>query len=179
MNIEAKRENEQKKYAALTDPSKNYGNGLFGEGALPAVADYAPESLVDLGCGQNLFTKRVRELLPTTQTVGVDIAFPQADVNASMHDTGLPDSAFDIVTAFDSLEHVLPVDIGAVFTEMKRIAKPGGMFIVAVSYVASIRRSLGQPLHLSVHPESWWLTEFGKVANTIQKRGRYITGSFK
>ena len=48
------------------------------------------------------------------------------------HQTGLPDESFDIVTAFEFLEHLTNYE--EVIKEGKRLLKPGGYFIVSVPY---------------------------------------------
>jgi len=46
----------------------------------------------------------------------------------------LADDCVDVVTAFDSLEHLLPDDVDAVLNEIARILKPGGTFIASICY---------------------------------------------
>ncbi|MBI4217609.1 MAG: glycosyltransferase [Elusimicrobia bacterium] len=61
---------------------------------------------------------------------------------AEAHDTGLPSDSFDIVTAFEFLEH-LP-NYESVIQEGKRLLKPGGYFILSVPY--DVLLSLWRPL---------------------------------
>jgi hypothetical protein len=60
----------------------------------------------------------LREPLPGVRAEGVDFAFDEADIKAPMHKLPLADNCADVVTAFDSLEHLLPDEVDAVLDEI-------------------------------------------------------------
>ncbi len=59
---------------------------------------------------------------------------------------------FDVVVAFDVLEHLSQSEIGGLFCEVRRILKPGGLFIARFpngDSPLSMRYQNGDPTHLS------------------------------
>lgn len=112
------------------------------------------KSAVDFGCGRNGWCVALRER--GIEAVGVDFACPLADVEAPMHNTGLPGESADIVTAWDALEHCLPDDVPLVLTEMRRVSKPGALFLAHIPTGPSKVEVDSENLHATQRPIAWW-----------------------
>lgn len=111
--------------------------------------------------------------LPCVRADGVDFAFDEADIKAPMHKPPLADGCADVVTAFDSLEHLLPDEVDAVLDEIARILKPGGTFIASICYHASKIKVEGEGLHPTVQPEEWWMAKLDRFGE-VRRNGKYL-----
>lgn len=94
----------------------------------------APDSILDVGCGEGVLTHRWAERLGDTQVVGLDLPDPKLETQwrsrqrpnvrfvAGRADQ-LPFAAdqFDLVTAIETLEHV--VDPDRALSELARVAE--------------------------------------------------------
>jgi ubiquinone/menaquinone biosynthesis C-methylase UbiE len=94
----------------------------------------APDSLLDVGCGEGVLTEQWAKRLDTARIVGVDLADPklQAEWDARRRENlefrvtagrELPFEAreFDLVAAIEALEHI--PDPGLMVSEMARVAR--------------------------------------------------------
>jgi 2-polyprenyl-3-methyl-5-hydroxy-6-metoxy-1,4-benzoquinol methylase len=94
----------------------------------------APESLLDVGCGEGVLTRRWAEQLQPRPVVGIDLADPKLEQHWRARERpnlrfvagraeGLPfaDHEFDLVAAIEALEHVPAVD--RTLAEMVRVAR--------------------------------------------------------
>jgi ubiquinone biosynthesis O-methyltransferase len=106
----------------------------------PIVGDWRGKSVLDLGCGGGFMAEPLAR--QGAHVIGVDPSAPAIEV-AKQHaeETGLSidyrvgtgeklpvaDSAVDIVVCVDVLEHV--DDLDAVIGEIRRVLKPGGLFL--------------------------------------------------
>ncbi len=116
-------------------------NNLVKERFLP------PMKIVDLGCGScNWNIDKIPltgiDLNDDLMSVGKSRGRIADALVISADATCLPDESFDIVTAFEFLEH--STDYQAVIAEIFRILKPGGHIIVSVPYDTIL--SLWRPL---------------------------------
>lgn len=180
--IDARREHERKKYVALASrsavPGTGYGATNHGAAAFPLVQRLKPRFVVDFGCGRNDFIGALRRI--GIDGLGIDFAFPEADITRAMHKTGLLDGVADVVTSFDALEHLLPEDVDAVLAEMRRVARPRAHFVFLICTRPSRITVAGEGLHPTVRPLAWWLDRIGQVGTvtTPKAEGRYIVGRF-
>ena len=176
VDLEARREHERGKYAALT--GTRYGSSNHGQHAYALVQSFKPRFVVDFGCGRNLFIQHLRKL--GIDGLGVDFAFPEADIVAPMHRVPLSADIAEVVTAFDTLEHLLPEEVDEVLDEMRRIAVPGGRFVFSICTRESKTKVNGEGLHPTVRSRAWWLERIGQVGTVGQGLGapRYIAGVF-
>lgn len=168
---------EQRKYIHIYEKKwKCYLNSNHGSGALHLVQEFNPKSIIDIGCGSNLFCKKtVAGLYPC---VGVDFAGTFFDLYGDVCiglDT-VKDKEYDLVTAFDLLEHLLLSCIDIALIEMQRISNK---FIFKISYKDSINRVFGSSLHPTVRKKTWWLEKIEQYANTIKEDNGYIYGEWK
>jgi hypothetical protein len=173
-------QHERAKYAGIYSGEnprlRGYGKSNHGSNATALIQTFGAKSLVDVGCGWNDFCKGAKLVSPELQTVGVDFACPGADVNASAESMPFSDKQFDVLTAFDMLEHILPEQVDAVLAEFARVSR---RFIFSISYVPSRILWQGENLHPTVQPEPWWIQRIIRAGGmAIKKEGRYITGEW-
>jgi len=165
---------EREKYLALTK-SPTYGATNHGRNAYALVLKHAPRFVIDFGCGRNDFIRGLRRR--GVDGLGVDFAFEDADILAPMHRVPIADGVADVVTSFDALEHLLTEDVPLVLDEMRRVARPGGRFVLSIANRPSRITVNGEGLHPTVRPLRWWLAEIARVGKVHSSRP-YIEGSF-
>ncbi|MBS0186561.1 MAG: class I SAM-dependent methyltransferase [Planctomycetes bacterium] len=178
--LDARREQERAKYVALAaKPGSTYGSTNHGKLAVPIIQKFKPRFVVDFGCGRNDLVRDLRRL--GVDGLGVDFAFPDADLVRPMHKTALHAGVADVVTSFDALEHLLPEDVDAVLAEMRRVAKPQGHCVFSICTRPSKTTVAGEGLHPTVRTLDWWLDRIGRIATVINPRAerRFIVGRFK
>ncbi len=175
--LEARRARERAKYETLS--ATDYGGTNHGRFATRLVRSLRPRFVADFGCGKNRFIQHLRRF--GIEGAGIDFAMPEADVQAPMHQVPLQSGVADVVTAFDSLEHLLPEEVDEVFDEMRRVGKPGAHFVFSIATKQSHLTACGENLHPTVQPLAWWLERIARVG-TVRKRMfllRYIVGDFR
>jgi len=165
--------------ALAAKSGSTYGSTNHGKLAVPIIQKFKPRFVVDFGCGRNDLVRDLRRL--GIDGLGVDFAFPDADLVRPMHNTALHADVADVVTSFDALEHLLPEDVDAVLAEMRRVAKPRGYFVLSISTRPSKTTVAGEGLHPTVRPLDWWLDRIGRVGTVTNPRAerRFIVGRFK
>ncbi|MEL6499724.1 MAG: methyltransferase domain-containing protein [Planctomycetota bacterium] len=179
-NLDARREHERSKYVELASrTNSSYGASNHGRDAITIVKRWKPRLVMDFGCGRNDFITELRR--HGIDGLGVDFAFPEADVNKPMHETKLVEGVADVVTSFDALEHVLTEDVVPVLNEMRRVARPRAWFCFSICTRPSRITVAGENLHPTVRPLAWWVDVIGRVGmvNDTRAGGRYVTGRFK
>ena len=174
--LDRARANEQRKYLQLQQWMPRYGASNHGKYAISYVLNKSPKFVVDFGCGRNNFIQNLKS--NGVEGMGVDFVYDEADIKAPMHKVPLEDNCADFITAFDSLEHLLPQDVDGVFNEMRRIAKPKAAYIFSISYVPSNIVVHRQNLHPTVQAEVWWVKQIREFA-TVSKLDHYLKGYFK
>jgi SAM-dependent methyltransferase len=104
--------------------------------------------ILDLGCGEGRFLKRLRQRQPNWTIKGVDPRPPRhADsgiASGSTMQIPFPDASFDGVYLTIVLQHIDDVD--ASLAEIFRVLRPGGVLIVFDRNLISIRGLL-KPWH--------------------------------
>jgi 2-polyprenyl-3-methyl-5-hydroxy-6-metoxy-1,4-benzoquinol methylase len=96
----------------------------------------APESVLDVGCGEGVLTYRWAEQLGTRSVLGIDLADPKLETEwgtrarpnleframttEDLKDLPFPDCSFDLAAAIEVLEHV--PDPESTLGEMARVA---------------------------------------------------------
>jgi len=181
VNLDARRGRERAKYVDLASRAgSSYGSTNHGKAAIPLVQRLrpAPRFVVDFGCGRNDFIRDLRRL--GIDGIGIDFAFPEADVAQPMHKTGLLDSVADVVTSFDALEHLLPEDVDPVLSEMRRVGRMRAHFVFSICTRPSRTTVAGEGLHPTVQPLAWWMERISRVGIVTAPKagGRYVVGRF-
>ena len=110
---------------------------------LRILAPLKGDRLLDVGCAAGEYTRVLAEGFDATDAIDIEperlAVFSQAlthsaiadrihVLNMSAEQLTFRDGAFDVVTAIETLEHV--VDLDAALDEMRRVLKPGGYLLV-------------------------------------------------
>lgn len=170
---------EQEKYETIYNKIKwkSYMKGNHGAESLEIVKKINPNSILDVGCGPNLFCKQTINDLCLCQ--GLDFAGKWQDIDADLCSELLyvRDDQYDLVTAFDTMEHLLLSCIDTTLSEMQRISKN---FLMQIDYNRKSTLIVhGSSLHPTVKSKKWWHEQILNYANEIREEGRYIYGSWK
>ncbi|MCS7090300.1 MAG: class I SAM-dependent methyltransferase [Verrucomicrobiota bacterium] len=109
------------------------------------LANVRPGRLLDVGCGDGRFLQRMRELGWEVHGCEVDPKAAQAASCRNIHvhvgsflESGLPQAFYDAVTLHHVIEH-LP-EPRAVFKEVSRVLRPGGLLSIVTPNVRSYGR---------------------------------------
>ena len=174
---------DQDYYEGITS---NYTNGyhwnelgqLFIAAARLLTNGLFPEAtrFLDFGCAAGFLVRALRE--HGVEAWGVDhspycLEHAEAEAKpymvASLED--LPrGSTFDVVTAFETLEHLTPAQIAEVLANLRQVTRQALFATMPVTDNIQPRwaRELADkdPTHVSLYPRSWWLDQF-KTAGFI------------
>ena len=168
---------EQKKYMYIYDKLKwgSYLKGNHGQKAIDIVKTFNPKNIIDIGCGPNLFCKDT--IGDYCECLGVDFAGKYFDLYGDIC-VGLDNIAnkqFDLVTAFDVMEHLLPSCIHHALREMQRISYN---FIFKIDYHQSIKVVMGSTLHPTVKPKKWWKEQISQYCTNTKELNGYLYGTW-
>lgn len=107
-----------------------------------------PAQLLDVGCATGLFLNTMRQY--DWQVTGVELSpyaseyarrtFGLEVITGTLESAQLPNNAFDVVTLWDVLEHV--VDPKITLKEISRILKPGGLLALSLPNPTAFEASL-------------------------------------
>ena len=121
-----------------------------------------PLRILDVGCGDGVITKRLRDRFPEAEIEGLDIdgvrldraraysqgvTFRQGDVNSLPYD----ECIFGIVLCHHVLEHV--VDDTQVIKECHRVLVPGGLLILGIPHEGGIIGKILRRMHSKLYAE--------------------------
>jgi ubiquinone/menaquinone biosynthesis C-methylase UbiE len=114
-----------------------------------------PKQIVDVGCGLGIATAAIATQFPRAEVFGLDL-YPEDVLNhakdlmpgaqrvrfisGSAEDAPFEDSRFDLITAFDVLEHVPHPEIA--LRELARILSKDGVCIISVPIESPVLRAL-------------------------------------
>lgn len=145
---------EVEKYQGIySSPSfSRYGRSNHGEKAMPFLLQDGWKTLLDVGCGHNDFVQAWRAA--GRSGVGVDFACPSADHVCDAKSLPFGSKSFEVVTAFDMLEHLLESEVDAVLAEFARVAE---RFCFSICHRPSHIKWKGENLHPTVRPPEWWV----------------------
>jgi malonyl-CoA O-methyltransferase len=127
-------------YDDVTQLQRNVGKDLLRHIENPSITG----TLLDLGCGTGFLTAELLALLPCQRMIALDVALPMlqatrnklptvADVVYVCADTEyLPIAECTVDAVFSNLMLQWCVDLEAVFTEIRRVLKPGGHLVFSI-----------------------------------------------
>jgi hypothetical protein len=170
---------EQKKYEEIYNNLKwgSYLRANHGAKAAELIKTMNPQSIIDIGCGSNLFCKNtVGSLCPCT---GLDFAGPEKDIYGDIcHElTMIQNKQFDLLTCFDTFEHLLPSCIETAMSEMRRISN---RFLFQIDYNKESKLSVfGSSLHQTVKSKRWWHKRLLEYTDKIYESNKFIYGTWK
>ena len=154
--------------------SRSYGKRNHGCGAYQLILDMKPQSLLDVGCGKGQFVEWAKT--KDINATGLDFASGYG-IQADLLDIPFPDNSFEMITAFDVLEHLLPETLEKGLSEMFRVA--GKWWIISIGYGQSkIKTPDGK---MELHPidtknKEWWIPRLSKYV-VIDKKGSTKKGN--
>lgn len=117
------------------------------------VNEGGARKILDVGCGPGSFLSVLAEAHPELEAVGVDIASPQIDfarekVASRFPKIGFellqnerlpfPDNSFDAVTCIEVVEHIHPFLAAKILSEIRRVLKPEGFFVITTPNYRSL-----------------------------------------
>jgi ubiquinone/menaquinone biosynthesis C-methylase UbiE len=125
--------------------AENYGEYATNRLGVDALEDLSPSSVLDVGCGAGAALRHASLRWPAARLVGVDpvprmieIARERLEGHpgegavelkvGSAEDLPVDDGSFDLVLAFDSLDHWSDAEAGA--REAGRVLTPNGRLVV-------------------------------------------------
>lgn len=115
--------------------------------------------VLDLGCGEGYGSSLLAEV--AERVTGIDLSaeavehartrYPRTNLKFQVGDcrkTGLPDHQFDLVVCFEMIEHIAEHE--ELLSEVGRLLKPGGMFVVSSPEKGSYSDAEGfeNPFHI-------------------------------
>lgn len=136
--------------------SDRYGMGAKRRESVQAILSELPSrgSFLDVstGRGETLKYADAAGFDPVVGTEVVPKLLTRRVTFAQAHDLPFEDGAFDHVTCFDVLEHLVPEDVEPAIRELRRVAR------LSVTASASERPSVfgGRDLHISKRPAAEW-----------------------
>lgn len=142
------------------------------------VAEEQCFKILDLGCGDGIFTKKIALKLGCTDMVGVESHFGKAGKAESLGikifisdlNQTLPfdDCSFDIILSHFVIEHIFDVD--NFVTEIKRVLKIGGCAIIGTENLAGTHNFLALIFGMQPFPMSIALSSKYRLGNRFQAK---------
>jgi ubiquinone/menaquinone biosynthesis C-methylase UbiE len=145
--------------------SKSFEYGKFSHGLphLQLLLDFNPESWLDVGCGYNTLIKEVREKY-VKDSWGIDFACPVADQVCDVLDLPFFDKRWDLVTAFDVMEHIYPDDVDKALQEMRRVSK---RFAYTICFKKAQLEHKGLNAHATIMSRADWYKKIDENGGDI------------
>jgi len=103
---------------------KKWGGGGYSwaETALKYRKEISASNMLDYGCGQGTFKKKVLELSPKAKVTEYDPGIPGKEA---------PPKPVDLVVCTDVLEHIEPECLDAVLNHTFKVGRKGAFFVIA------------------------------------------------
>jgi len=140
---------------------------------IAGTVEKAPARALELGCAEASFLIEAFGRFPDCRWTGVDVSayalarsrevLPTAALcRCTVTELPFADASFDLVTAFDVLEHV--PDLPAALKEIRRVIRHRGTLVASVPVydgpMGVLVRALDRdPTHVHRRNRRWWLSE--------------------
>lgn len=168
--MDALLEQEIKKYTKaheLNGYKENNCGKQFVLGFIETVNISKDDTILDIGCGNAIATLEFINL--GYCATGVDIVDARCDkdipfIHAPAWD--LPSIEVDHIFCTDMLEHIPEHKIDDVLDCFQRVCRKG-IFLNVATRGDNMGASIGETLHLTVRPLSWWMEKLKTKFNTI------------
>ncbi len=171
----AGRSQEEMRKAALESPWSRFISAARLKTLERARALRPGDAVLDVGCSYGAFIEHARVTRQIeASAIDLDAETMAYFVNPTdirvytgdLREVAFPDASFDVVTLFETLEHVY--DPVALLREVRRILKPGGVVSVEVpNWDAPTRRLFGScwlPLLLPTHLQHFGVAQLKRCA---------------
>lgn len=144
------------------------------------IKNYAPKTLVDLGCGQGYYVRAFRKNFEI-DAIGVEVSSYCCEKylhdvphhNLDIHLFLKTASQFDVVFCTDVLEHIALEDIHTIVEGMSKISNKAFLGIANHSDI-----QCGIELHLIQQPSSWWVNLLSSYYSRISVIKSLYKGRF-
>jgi 2-polyprenyl-3-methyl-5-hydroxy-6-metoxy-1,4-benzoquinol methylase len=83
---------------------------------------------------------------------------------------------FDVITAWEVLEHIRGEDLPVFFANVARHLAEDGLFVCSVSTVEDVNPENGAVYHQTIQQRDWWLHTLAELGFEVQEQDR-ITGA--
>lgn len=149
------------------DGGELYGSLCHAKNVLDYISTLNFKSVLDIGCGRGQFIELM--IKQNKKAFGCDISqvlinklhLPGAILRwGSMSEIPFQNS-FDLVTAFDVLEHIPEAEIEMSLVELNRVTKKDAI----VSLAWHTDKKWNMDLHVTIKNENWWNTKLKKFFN--------------
>jgi ubiquinone/menaquinone biosynthesis C-methylase UbiE len=148
------------------------------------------KTVLDIACGEGYGTNLLSKFAKTIAGVDIDkqtvveakLKYSAENIQFAQGDTSnipFPDSTFDVVVSFETIEHHDKHD--EMITEIKRVLKPDGVFIISTpdKYVYTDLKGVKNKFHV----KELYKKEFVELikrffSNTTILNQKFITGSY-
>lgn len=157
-HLAPRRHSEESKYSnAYQDQGYRMGRDRM-RCAEEDLRKLRPGSLLDVGCGRGEVLRLAESLGFTVQGVEVVDSLIDGDrvVRGQAYDLPFGDNAFEHVTMYDVMEHLLAEDAERVCRELQRVASE--TVTLTVSNISHIHQ--GVEMHITRRPYAEWDADF-------------------
>ena len=96
----------------------------------------------------------IRQRITDIVAIGLDCSCPGADVLAPANDLPFYDDSFDVITSFDTLEHIAEEEMEQVISEMHRVTKK--YVLLQIDLLDHGTKIDGESLHVTMKDVHWW-----------------------
>lgn len=140
------------------------------------VKCFKPESLLDVGCAKGFLVYALNQL--GIDTLGIDVSeyaiknakIPDRVQIGEVQNVKWQDNNFDVVTAFDVMEHISEKEVPKVCGELLRVTKK----YVVVRVPTKVEKGDLDAYHETIKPKEWWEKQFAKQGGKVVSNEEYI-----